>query len=315
MPVPTNIKNLSDLQLNRYIDLYNKSLTLSERILAKQYLIALQRIRSDLIELADKEGKLSYAEATKFNRLLSLNHNIEENLNDLYKQNVDSIDSILASNYTSTYYNYAWSIDVNTQVRLDWGVLPKQVVERALENPYLKVGWDRYHKANFLRVKEVINQGIIKGEGIKEISKVLKEALGAGYNSAMKIARTEIHRIMEQAEQDQFEYARNELKMDLRKMLVETLDNRTRPQSAQMDGQISNEQGEFLFPDGRWYILGNSGNPKWDINDRGRSVELVEDYGPIVRRTREDGVIPYTNYEDWAKDKGITHNIYGEKLF
>ncbi len=314
MPTP-DIKNLSDLQLSQYVKLMDQGLTLTERQLAKQYLIVLQRIRSDLIELADKEGKLSYAEAAKFNHLLSLNRNIEENLNDLYKQNINSINSTLASSYTSTYYNYAWAVDVNAQVRLDWGLLPKQVVERAIENPYAKVGWERYNRANILRVKEAINQGIIKGDGIKEVTKVVKDALGAGYNSAMRIARTEIHRVMEQAEQDQFEYARNELKIDLRKMLVETLDDRTRPQSAQMDGQISNENGEFLYPDGRWYVLGNSGNPHWDINDRGRSVELIEDYGPIVRRSKEDGVISYQTYEEWAEEKGITHNIYGEKLF
>lgn len=313
--MPINIKNLSDIQLKQYEELLNKGITLTERQLAKQYLIALQRIRSDLIELADKDGNLSYAEASRFNRLLALNRNIEENLNDLYKQNVSSVNNILASNYTSTYYSYGWAIDVHQSVRLSWGTIPKQIVERAIENPYAKVGWERYQKANILRVKEVINQGIIQGLGIKEVTKDLKEALGAGYNSATRIARTEMHRISELAEQDQFKYARDELKIDLRKMLVETLDDRTRPQSAQMDGDISNEQGEFLYPDGRWYLPGSTNHPEWDVNDRARSVEVIEDYGPIVRRSKEDGVIPYQDYQSWAKNKGITHNIYGEKLF
>lgn len=313
--MPSNIKNLSDLQLKQYETLFNQGLNLIERNLAKQYLIALQRLRSDLIELTDKQGKLSNAEAARFNRLLSLNRNIEDNLNDLIKQNVTSINSVVASSYDLTYYSYSWTIDVNAEVRLDWGLLNPESIQRAIENPYSKVAWDKYLKGANLKVKEVINQAIIKGDGIKEVTKILKAVLGAGYNKARRIARTEIHRIMEQAAQDQFKYARDTLKIDLRKMLVSTLDTRTRPQSAQMDGDISNENGEFLYPDGRWHIPGNTGNAKWDVNDRERSIEIIEDYGPIIRRTKEDGVIPYENFEKWATDKGITHNIYGEKLF
>lgn len=309
-----NIKDLSNLQLQRYEELL-KNVVVTEKELAKEYLIALKTIRSDLLDLVDDVGNLSYAQAAQFNRLLSLEKAIENTLNGLVKENVRSVNSLLATNYESTYYSYGWAIDQHLQVRLDWGLLKNDVVQRSIDNPYAKVAWDKYKTASLRNVKTVINQGIIQGKSIQDITKDLKSALNTGYNKAVRIARTEVHKVMEQASQDQFEYSKNELKIDLRKKLVATLDDRTRPQSAQMDGAISNEQGEFLYPDGQWHIPGNTDVAEWDINDRERSVEFIEDYGPIVRRSREDGIIPYQDYKTWAKDKGITHNIYGEKLF
>lgn len=56
---------------------------------------------------------------------------------------------------------------------------------------------------------------------------------------------------------------------------IEILDERTRDQSLFVNQTISNERGEFLYPDGGRYILGNSGNPAWDINERGVALPYL----------------------------------------
>ena len=49
--------------------------------------------------------------------------------------------------------------------------------------------------------------------------------------------------------------------------LIAHIDNRTREQSKEMNKQISNANGEFLYPDGKYYRLGTA-PAQWCINDR-----------------------------------------------
>ncbi len=81
-----------------------------------------------------------------------------------------------------------------------------------------------------------------------------------------RIARTEVMRMNAFAKYDQFD----ELKQrypNARLKLLATLDDRTREQSREMNGQISNAKGEFLYPDSKYYRLGTA-PAQWCINDR-----------------------------------------------
>jgi hypothetical protein len=96
------------------------------------------------------------------------------------------------------------------------------------------------------------------------------------------------------------------------------LDNRTRSQSAGMDGQRENESGEFVYPDGRTAAYpGTSGNPAYDINERCAANDLIDGENPDKRRVRnpetgESEVITYKKFPQWAEENGLTRNKYGE---
>jgi len=168
-----------------------------------------------------------------------------------------------------------------------------------------------------MSIERTLNTAFAQGLGISQIVSAIKKVLDINYRDAEKVVRTESHRLDELAHNQEFLDAQAQ-GIDTRMMLLAVLDNRTRPQSAQMDGQLSNDKGEFEYPrtgSGNWYIPGNTGNPAYDINDRERSVQVINGYSPDIRRTREDGLIPYTTYEEWAKSKGLTKNVYGQKLF
>lgn len=68
------------------------------------------------------------------------------------------------------------------------------------------------------------------------------------------------------AKYDQFDDLRKRYP-NARLKLKATIDGRERTQSREMNGQISNAKGEFLYPDSKYYRLGTA-PAQWCINDR-----------------------------------------------
>jgi SPP1 gp7 family putative phage head morphogenesis protein len=162
-------------------------------------------------------------------------------------------------------------------------------------------------------IEEAISQGFEKGLGIQQIVSNITKALGSSIDRADRVIRTESHRLASLAHQQELLDAQ-EQGVDTKMQLLAVLDDRTRPQSASMDGKLSDD-GRFKYPDGTVAIPGNTGNPAYDINDRERAIQIIDDISPALRRTREDGIIPFQNYETWAKEKGLEKNVYGVSLF
>lgn len=79
-----------------------------------------------------------------------------------------------------------------------------------------------------------------------------------------RIARTETMRMASIRQNEAFE----KLEIPNKRMkLLAVIDSRTRDQSREMNGQISNEKGQFKYPDNKYYFLGEA-PPEWSINDR-----------------------------------------------
>ena len=100
-----------------------------------------------------------------------------------------------------------------------------------------------------------------------------------------RIARTEVMRMNAFAKYDQFEELRKRYP-NARLKLIATLDDRTRPQSREMNGQISNAKGEFLYPDAKYYRLGTA-PAQWCINDRETCTIVFLD-NKEVKENREE---------------------------
>ena len=169
-------------------------------------------------------------------------------------------------------------------------------------------------KTKFIRD---LTNGITSGLGIKDIVRQMDKTLTSLTKDAERIVRTESHRLVEKSHNEVF-LETKKFGIDTQMQLVATLDNRTRPQSAQMDGASSNDEGEFKYPDGNYYIPGDPAMPaKWAINDRERAIQIIDGETPPLRRTGRgiEGITEYKTFEKWSKDKGLTKNIYGQILF
>lgn len=152
--------------------------------------------------------------------------------------------------------------------------------------------------------------------GFRDASgKLLTGAIDKGgmtYKS-MRVIRTELARSFAQGAQQEFEVAKSK-GIKTRLMLVATLDDRTRPQSAKMDGKMSNDEGKFQYPDGNWYFPHQTGHPEWDINDRETTIQIIEGYTADAR-TQGEGQVPYQDFEEWAQNQNIDENQYGQQYW
>lgn len=81
-----------------------------------------------------------------------------------------------------------------------------------------------------------------------------------------RIACTEVMRMNAFAKYEEFLELKEQYP-NARLKLKATLDGREREQSREMNGQVSNAEGEFLYPDGKFYKLGEA-PARWCINDR-----------------------------------------------
>lgn len=291
-----------------------------QRFLVRESRKTLRKIRDSMLIIYEKfsiEGKLTRAEMTKFNRLKNLEKELSTTMRDHGIRITRNIKKFSSVEFNEAFFRYDWSIDQASGVSLKWGkpldlkdvAQLKQVGDLVVSDSLLRFSAD-----NIRRMQTAVMSGIIRGDSLPRMSKAITRAMEISTKDALRITRTETHRVTELGHHATFLEAKK-LGVRLKKQLLAVLDNRTRPQSAQMDGQISNEDGLFRYPDGNYYLPGNTGNPAWDINDREDTIDIIDDYAPRLRRTRDEGIQPFITFNKWADQRGLEKNIYNQKLF
>jgi len=196
---------------------------------------------------------------------------------------------------------------------------PDLVRQRYLFSETVSPNWFTRHSQNGRLLDQQIQQriasGLKAGDSVQRIAKDIKDlyikinpnkTTQGAYSKALRIARTNTNRAFNAGITDGYIKNRQKLGDDLQLVKVSTFDNRTRNQSAGMDGDKANEQGLFRFPNGQLAMIGDSGQAKWDINNRGRAVQQFRNIESI------EGIDQTITFEQWSKSKGLTKSKYGE---
>lgn len=205
-------------------------------------------------------------------------------LDTLSGDQFDTISEYLAKSYESGFVGTLY--DLHGQgVPLTFPIDQDQVVQAVtldtkLSKPlYNKLGED----VNLLkkRVANNISRGIAQGQSYSDIARNIAVGMvgnyakmngGALYN-AMRITRTEAHRISQQAAYDALKKAKDN-GADVVKQWDATLDKRTRPSHARVDGEI--RELDEPFSNG----LMKPGDP------RGRAAEVINCRCQLLQRAR-----------------------------
>lgn len=205
-------------------------------------------------------------------------------LDTLNGDQFSTISEYLAKSYESGFVGVMY--DIHGQgVPLIFPIDQDQVVQAVtldtkLSKPlYNKLGED----VNLLkkRVANNISRGIAQGQSYSDIAKNIAVSMvgnyarmngGALYN-AMRITRTEAHRISQQAAYDALKKAKDN-GADVVKQWDATLDKRTRPSHARVDGEI--RELDEPFSNG----LMKPGDPN------GRAAEVINCRCQILQRAR-----------------------------
>ncbi len=295
-----------------------KGISRTERAILINYKQALDEIRHELGKVYEKyaiNGMLTHAEMSKYHRLKSLHDQLAGIMGPTLSKNGKLVEKLQEVQYEESFYLHAWALDQTSGAALRWGLLNEAAVKRAVEAG----GWRELHdiaikdlkRDGLAKIDRAVTQGIIRGLPYEKMAKEVKGAITANSARATLIARTEGHRAMVQGALDNYAKAQ-ELGIDIKLVWDATLDDKTRPSHAEMDGKSADEDGMFHTSWGLVSGPGQEGPPEEVINCRCRVTSQIEGYGPKARRVRDEGVIPYTTFKDWAQERGITKNVYGE---
>ena len=283
----------------------NRTIAQCEKEIVSSYKTALDAIRVKMVRLYEKystDGKLTYAEMTKYNRLATMEAEIIETLKGTTKEVTKNIDRLIAENYEQSFFRTAWAVDQSTGIGLKWGLINKETIKAAVKNDLYHLAKKGLAETSLVAVNRTVVQGLIQGQSMPKMGRAIAKALDRSLSDGLRIARTEGLRAVSLGELSAIDRAKDR-GVQVKTRWVASLDDKTRDSHRALDGTYKDDENGGWYVPGLGYVAGPrlSGSPGFDINCRCDVAPEIEGLEPTLRRTKE-GVVPYTNYEDWHKN-------------
>ena len=284
--------------------LVNRRVKKSERDIVKRYAILLNDIRKELAKLYEKyevDGKLTYSEMAKFDRLRKFIDYIDYLLKVVYKDVRKTVYDVLGESYLDGYYLTAWAVETDTLSRLSYSVVRPEVITAMIENPItgltLSQRLEKNRAAIIYTIQQEITQGLVQGETYKQMAKRIKGALENDVVKANRIVRTEAHRAVETGKLQAAEHAHKNGVIMVKEWNT-VHDQRVRDRHRLLDGKKVPVDEEFKIGSDRAKAPGLFSLPQNSINCRcylSFSVERIEK----VDAKELEGMA----FETWKKER------------
>lgn len=286
-----------------------------EREIAEVLRNALDEIRKEMSKIYEKYasgGILTKAEMTKYNRLTTLEKQIDDIMKPAIKETGAILDRIPPAMYNESFFHYAWAMDQTSGLRIAWGVLNEKAIVENLANTFAKIALQRYKLNSPLQFRAALSKGLIQGQSYVEMMRDLKKAVNLKNYEAMRILRTEGQYAVNAGQADLYNRAIAK-GIEGNRIYDATLDARTRQTHGAADGQpFHPADGTFQVDgiDSGYFIVGGEKTPypAWEglsaenrVNCRCRVRFQIDGYSPQLRRTRGEGIIPYQTYSDYVE--------------
>lgn len=180
-----------------------------ERDIAKKYAATLTEIRSIISEQFEKYeqgGELTLPEMLKHDRLNKLTRRIESVLKEHFEDIYEDMERLLGGVYKDGYHLTAWAMETETKAKLNYSAVRPETLAAMLENPVYGLTLNRRLERQRVNVVYDIQQkvtiGLQKNQTYATMSNELKKTLEGDTVKAMRIVRTEGHRVQEEAKHD-----------------------------------------------------------------------------------------------------------------
>ena len=242
-------------------DLLDKKGEAVEKEIIKAYSLALRDIKSLLAQQYAKYGdELSYAEMVKYNRLRSLEAQLQDMLKELTGKNAKYLKSELEDIYEIAYLSTGFTLETEAQSKLAYALLPKEAVVAAVQNPISGLTLNERLEKNrtelIYKLKQELTQGLIQGVSYGKMAKRMQELFEGDASKAIRVVQTESHRVKNEGRFQASLHAQSK-GLDMKKQWVSTLDSKTRDRHRRLDGQKVDLDGKFksggaeaLYPGG-----------------------------------------------------------------
>lgn len=191
-------------------------------------------------------------------------------LENLQTNEFETVAEYLANSYNEGYMGALYSMQCQG-VPLIFPIDQKQVAEAIQHETmltsslYTELGHDIKDLSK--KIAGEISRGISAGQGYGEIARNLSNYAKIPLNNAMRIARTESHRIQCKSAMDA-QYKARSKGADVVKEWNSYLDGKTRPHHRKLDGQIKELDEPFEVGGMKAMFPGDFGDPAEDCNCR-----------------------------------------------
>lgn len=306
-----NPKITNQNDIDNYIDkLINQADKEIETLFAKR-LKEIKQIIANMYEKYDRdEPQVTWTEFNKYNRLNKELNRIGQMLSQDYREVAKAIKQSQQNIYIEKYMMSLFLYEVASQTSMNFDIPTAQTIQTAIEQPieFIKLvpTLQKHRDDTLKRIRTHITQGIMSGEGYSKIAKALRNDLGMSKAQSVRVARTETGRALSQAGLDSAMVAKDN-GLDMKKRWYATKDTRTRDTHRHLDGTSVDIEDNFhssgcVGPAPKLFV--GVASAKENINCRCKLLYYIdEDKLPTTMRTKEDGVIPFTNYREWEKNK------------
>lgn len=292
-------------------DLNTQTLEKTDNELFKYYQSALRDIKNEAKLYIETYDQLSFSKRLEVERTIELGQKIKGILDDANDQVTGAIRKSTAQHAANGYYGAFYGLEGENRITLPMSILGEDYIEQLVNKPVKgKVFSQRlYQNTNQLAqtTTQSLLRGAIDGKGYAYVAKRIEMLTEADYKRALRIARTEGGRASSLATQRAYEDAKD-IGIDVKKMWVSTLDEKTRSSHVEMDGQTVDIEEDFESP-----TTGSKGQgPRLmgaaseDINCRCTTVSVVDNIKPELRVDGQNGdTLQNMTYKEWAAMKGI----------
>ena len=306
-----NPKITNQNDIDNYIDkLINQADKEIETLFAKR-LKEIKQIIANMYEKYDRdEPQVTWTEFNKYNRLNKEFNRIGQMLSQDYREVAKAIKQSQQNIYIEKYMMSLFLYEMASQTSMNFDIPTTQTIQTAIEQPieFIKLvpTLQKHRDDTLKRIRMHITQGIMSGEGYSKIAKALRDDLGMAKAQSVRVARTETGRALSQAGLDSAMVAKDN-GLDMKKRWYATKDTRTRDTHRHLDGTSVDIEDNFhssgcVGPAPKLFV--GVASAKENINCRCKLLYYIdEDELPTTMRTKEDGVIPFTNYREWGKNK------------
>lgn len=222
--------------------------------------------RTDLENLQSIIYQKQYQEALK--------KQLDGILDNLHSEEFTSVADYLQRSYENGYIGVMYDlhkqgIPVIMPINQEQVVKALQIDSKLSNSLYARLGEDVSYLKKSIRAE--LSRGVANGSTWNEMAKHIANGMNSPYNkainNAIRIVRTEGHRI-QQSSALHAQFAAKEKGADVLKQWDSTLDNRTRPHHRQLDGQIRELEEDFEVDGMTAPAPGHFGRASEDCNCR-----------------------------------------------
>lgn len=292
----------------------------TEAKIRKNYQEILKELRhylADTYSQYAEDDKLTYVILQRHSRYARFLDEVEKKINDLSPETKRLIRSTVEQVYEHTYNGMIDAVQDRAQdVVSGLKGCTQAILRRAVENPVSKLTLndrlEKHRKEIIYDIKQAITVGLMNGDRYSTMAGRIKQSVDGSYKKAIRISRTETHRVREAGNLDaarsvQEALSSGNVPLQMMKVWKTMKDERVRPAKQKgrnkqydhrkMDGVAVKIDEEFILPSGaKTMAPGQSGVAGEDINCRCYlSYELRKVDEESVKQT---GGKQYTPYDE-----------------